>query len=105
MQIEEKDFGRYKWVMLGLLAFTYFLMHAARQIFNAAFPQIKADLPGTSDAEWGFTRTITIDNKLGCIVHSLNFNVFAFQFERKGNDNSANNFGDVNGDIFKLGLT
>ena len=58
MQIEEKDFGRYKWVMLGLLAFTYFLMHAARQIFNAAFPQIKADLPGTSDAEWGFTRTV-----------------------------------------------
>lgn len=58
MQTEEKDSGRYKWVMLGLLAFTYFLMHAARQIFNAAFPQIKADLPGTSDAEWGFTRTV-----------------------------------------------
>ena len=58
MQIDEKDSGRYKWVMLGLLAFTYFLMHAARQIFNAAFPQIKADLPGTSDAEWGFTRTV-----------------------------------------------
>lgn len=58
MQTEEKDSGRYKWVMLGLLAFTYFLMHAARQVFNAAFPQIKADLPGTSDAEWGFTRTV-----------------------------------------------
>lgn len=58
MQIEEKDSGRYKWIMLGLLTVTYFLMHAARQIFNAALPQIKADLPGTSDAEWGFTRTV-----------------------------------------------
>lgn len=53
----KEENGRYKWVMLGLLTFTYFLMHAARQVFNAAFPQIKADLPGTSDAEWGFTRT------------------------------------------------
>ncbi|MBO5940327.1 MAG: MFS transporter [Kiritimatiellae bacterium] len=58
MHFPEKDSARYKWVMLGLLTFTYFLMHAARQIFNAAFPQIKADLPGTSDAEWGFTRTV-----------------------------------------------
>ena len=58
MQIEEKDSGRYKWIMLGLLAFTYFLMHAARQIFNAALPQIKADIPGTSDAEWGLSRTV-----------------------------------------------
>ena len=58
MQIEEKDSGRYKWVMLGLLAFTYFLMHAARQIFNASLPQIKADLPGTSDAQWGLSRTV-----------------------------------------------
>ena len=47
----------YKWVMLGLLAVTYFLMHATRQIFNASLPDIKASLPGTSDAEWGFTRT------------------------------------------------
>lgn len=58
MQIEEKDAGRYKWTMLVLLTVTYFLMHAARQIFNAALPQIKADLPGTTDAEWGFTRTV-----------------------------------------------
>ena len=58
MQIEEKDSGRYKWIMLGLLAFTYFLMHAARQIFNASLPQIKAELPGTSDAEWGLSRTV-----------------------------------------------
>ncbi len=49
--------SRYKWVMLALLAFTYFLMHATRQIFNASLPDIKASLPGTSDAEWGFTRT------------------------------------------------
>ena len=47
----------YKWLMLGLLAVTYFLMHATRQIFNASLPDIKASLPGTSDAEWGFTRT------------------------------------------------
>jgi MFS family permease len=47
----------YKWGLLGLLAFTYFLMHATRQIFNASLPDIKASLPGTSDAQWGFTRT------------------------------------------------
>jgi len=47
----------YKWVVLGLLAVTYFLMHASRQIFNASLPDIKASLPGTSDAQWGFTRT------------------------------------------------
>ena len=47
----------YKWVMLALLAVTYFLMHASRQIFNASLPDIKASLPGTSDAQWGFTRT------------------------------------------------
>ena len=48
---------RYKWVMLALLAFTYFLMHATRQIFNASFTDIKASLPGPTDTEWGFTRT------------------------------------------------
>lgn len=60
MQIEGNGAteGRYKWTMLVLLTVTYFLMHAARQIFNAALPQIKADLPGTTDAEWGFTRTV-----------------------------------------------
>jgi len=54
---ETKSDSRYKWVMLALLAFTYFLMHATRQIFNASLPDIKLSLPGTSDAEWGFTRT------------------------------------------------
>ena len=53
----EKENKSYKWIMLGLLAVTYFLMHASRQIFNASLPDIKASLPGTSDAEWGFTRT------------------------------------------------
>ncbi|MCR5753137.1 MAG: MFS transporter [Kiritimatiellae bacterium] len=48
---------RYKWVMLALLAFTYFLMHATRQVFNASLPDIKASLPGTSDTQWGLTRT------------------------------------------------
>ena len=47
----------YKWKMLALLTALFFLMHASRQIFNAALPQIKLSLPGTSDAEWGFTRT------------------------------------------------
>ena len=53
----ERESKNYKWVMLGLLAVTYFLMHASRQIFNASLPDIKASLPGTSDAQWGFTRT------------------------------------------------
>ena len=56
-ETESRADGRYKWTLLALLTVTYFLMHATRQIFNASLPQIKADLPGTSDAEWGFTRT------------------------------------------------
>ena len=55
--MDDRKDARYKWVMLALLAFTYFLMHATRQVFNASLPDIKASLPGTSDAEWGFTRT------------------------------------------------
>ena len=55
--MDDRKDTRYKWVMLALLAFTYFLMHATRQIFNASLPDIKTSLPGTSDAEWGFTRT------------------------------------------------
>ncbi len=54
---EIKADRNYKWVMLALLAFTYFLMHATRQIFNASLPDIKATLSGASDAQWGFTRT------------------------------------------------
>ena len=57
MTAESAGNRRYKWVMLALLAFTYFLMHATRQVFNASFTDIKASLPGTSDAEWGFTHT------------------------------------------------
>ena len=55
--MKKENDTRYKWVMLALLAFTYFLMHATRQIFNASLPDIKLSLPGTSDAQWGFTRT------------------------------------------------
>ena len=55
--MDDRRDARYKWVMLALLAFTYFLMHATRQIFNASLPDIKASLPGTSDTQWGFTRT------------------------------------------------
>ena len=56
MKGDERD-GSYKWKLLALLAVTYFLMHATRQIFNASLPDIKASLAGTSDAQWGFTRT------------------------------------------------
>jgi len=56
--MEDRKDARYKWVMLALLAFTYFLMHATRQIFNASLPDIKTSLPGTSDAQWGLTRTV-----------------------------------------------
>ena len=55
---ETKSDARYKWVMLGLLAFTYFLMHATRQIFNASFANIKASLPGTDDAQWALNRSV-----------------------------------------------
>ena len=55
--MEKQEGKNYKWLLLGLLAFTYFLMHSTRQIFNASLPDIKASLPGTSDAQWGFTRT------------------------------------------------
>lgn len=54
---DTKESPNYKWVVLGLLTVTYFLMHATRQIFNASLPDIKTSLPGTSDAQWGFTRT------------------------------------------------
>ena len=47
---ETKSDARYKWVMLGLLAFTYFLMHATRQVFNSSLTDIKAALPGPTDA-------------------------------------------------------
>lgn len=52
------DSGKYKWVMLALLTVTYFLMHATRQVFNATLPQIKAGMPGVSDAELGMSRTV-----------------------------------------------
>lgn len=55
---EKTESRNYKWVVLALLAVTYFLMHASRQIFNASLPDIKASLPGTSDAQWGFTRSV-----------------------------------------------
>ena len=60
---------RYKWVMLGLLAATYFLMHASRQVFNASLPQIKADLAGhgATDAQLGLSRTIFLF-AYGCMV-------------------------------------
>lgn len=57
MKFQKVETPHYKWVVLALLTVTYFLMHSTRQIFNASLPDIKASLPGTSDAQWGFTRT------------------------------------------------
>lgn len=50
----------YKWLMLGLLAVTYFLMHSTRQVFNACLPQIRDGLAGSgaTDAQLGLSRTI-----------------------------------------------
>ena len=42
----QRNDTRYKWMLLGLLAVTYFLMHGSRQVFNASLPQIKIDLAG-----------------------------------------------------------
>ena len=67
---ERHDENRsYKWVMLLLLATTYFLMHAARQVFNASLPQIKIDLAGhgASDTQLGLSRTIFLF-AYGCMV-------------------------------------
>jgi len=60
---------RYKWTMLGLLAVTYFLMHASRQVFNASLPQIKLDLAGhgATDAQLGLSRTYFLF-AYGCMV-------------------------------------
>ena len=66
---ETKTDSRYKWVMLGLLAVTYFLMHSSRQVFNASLPQIKADLAGhgATDAQLGLSRSIFLF-AYGCMV-------------------------------------
>ena len=68
MTRDERD-GRYKWAMLGMLAVTYFLMHGARQVFNASLPQIQADLAehGATDARLGLSRTIFLF-AYGCMV-------------------------------------
>ena len=59
----------YKWVMLALLAVTYFLMHGARQVFNASLPQIQGDLAshGATDAQLGLSRTFFLF-AYGCMV-------------------------------------
>ena len=67
--MDERNDARYKWVMLGLLAVTYFLMHASRQVFNASLPQIKVDLAshGATDAQLGLSRTYFLF-AYGCMV-------------------------------------
>ena len=65
----ENNDRRYKWIMLALLAVTYFLMHGSRQVFNASLPQIKVDLAGhgATDAQLGLSRTIFLF-AYGCMV-------------------------------------
>ena len=69
MNLEEKNDRRYKWLMLVMLAVTYFLMHGARQVFNASLPQIKVDLAshGATDAQLGLSRTYFLF-AYGCMV-------------------------------------
>ena len=69
MNLEEKNDSRYKWLMLAMLAVTYFLMHGARQVFNASLPQIKVDLAshGATDAQLGLSRTYFLF-AYGCMV-------------------------------------
>ena len=59
----------YKWLMLVMLAVTYFLMHGSRQVFNASLPQIKVDLAGhgATDAQLGLSRTYFLF-AYGCMV-------------------------------------
>ena len=66
---EEANDRRYKWLMLVMLAVTYFLMHGARQVFNASLPQIKVDLAshGATDAQLGLSRTYFLF-AYGCMV-------------------------------------
>ena len=65
----ESSDSKYKWVMLVLLAVTYFLMHGSRQVFNASLPQIKLDLAGhgATDVQLGLSRTIFLF-AYGCMV-------------------------------------
>ena len=69
MTDDQKSNTNYKWLMLGILAVTYFLMHASRQVFNASLPQIKIDLAGhgATDAQLGLSRTIFLF-AYGCMV-------------------------------------
>ncbi len=59
----------YKWLLVGLLAVTYFLMHGSRQVFSASLPQIKADLAGhgVTDSQLGLSRTFFLF-AYGCMV-------------------------------------
>ncbi len=69
MNLEEKNDRIYKWAMLVMLAVTYFLMHGARQVFNASLPQIQTDLAshGATDAQLGLSRTFFLF-AYGCMV-------------------------------------
>ena len=69
LKVAEGSDLTYKWIMLALLAVTYFLMHWARQVFNASLPQIQGDLAshGATDAQLGLSRTFFLF-AYGCMV-------------------------------------
>ena len=69
LKVAEGSDLTYKWIMLALLAVTYFLMHGARQVFNASLPQIQGDLAshGATDAQLGLSRTFFLF-AYGCMV-------------------------------------
>ena len=69
LKAAEGSDSTYKWLMLAMLAVTYFLMHGSRQVFNASLPQIKVDLAGhgATDAQLGLSRTYFLF-AYGCMV-------------------------------------
>ena len=53
--MEKKSTPNYRWILLALLAATYFLAQGTRQIFNTVLPQIRVDFAGVGidDAQLG----------------------------------------------------
>ena len=49
---EKKGLFQYKWTLVAVLWFAYFLNQGDRQIFNTVIPLLKADL-GVSDVQIG----------------------------------------------------
>ena len=49
--------GGYKWVALGILWVTYFLLQGTRQIYGATLPQIRADF-AVDDIKMGVVASV-----------------------------------------------